>query len=542
MKFTGALILTLSIGLFVRWCLQHQQRLPQIRADGHPMEDDGNGDDQERTTTQIQQLQIKTASDGVTSSSNDVDGELFAQYLRAREVSTDHSDDHDAAKHPNATIHNDETSDQSPHTKEEATVNSKGKDSGAQPTQNKPAPAPVNTNGEGREDAPPPPPPTKQDASTPNPMMQTNAPHSSTDDETPFKASGGDEILPQVIPTQKCDLLPLANGHNTWNWRQNRIVRKHREETHICGPKILIIGAMKCGTNTLGQILQKHPRVQVNRCHGGGLYRDCNVITFQGAPTDHFWEGNDITVHRANHPDDWFRTWMQRLPWTDGVHSVAIDKSPSYANTAVWDDVANKVHELLPSAKIIMTICNPAERAYSEYHHYHDRDGPNALDWKEKFQKHGFGEAVDHFDNFTDFLFLPENSTRCQETSRDFCHEYKKVVLGNGEYDTHIQAWRQAYGHENVLVLNMEEDNTRKARRIMDHTGLPSDEYPWKQLQEESDASYKNSAYAGRSSLPEKFPESMRKLQAYFAPHNEAVAKLLNDDFPLEWNKKPSTM
>ena len=55
---------------------------------------------------------------------------------------------------------------------------------------------------------------------------------------------------------------------------------------------------MKCGTNTLGQLAAKHPRVKIDRCQAGN--EDCNPIAFQGSASPHtgIWEGNDFT-HRS---------------------------------------------------------------------------------------------------------------------------------------------------------------------------------------------------------------------------------------------------
>ena len=59
------------------------------------------------------------------------------------------------------------------------------------------------------------------------------------------------------LDDRNCDKIPLVNGHVTWDRSRHRMKRQHKQETHICGPKVLIIGAMKCGTNTIGHILAK---------------------------------------------------------------------------------------------------------------------------------------------------------------------------------------------------------------------------------------------------------------------------------------------
>jgi hypothetical protein len=80
-----------------------------------------------------------------------------------------------------------------------------------------------------------------------------------------------------------CDTLPLQEGHNFWDQTTNQSIRLHNESKRICGPKVLIVGAMKCGTNTLGHLLAKHPRVKVNSCHAPKYW----PLQVQGNHTNH---------------------------------------------------------------------------------------------------------------------------------------------------------------------------------------------------------------------------------------------------------------
>jgi Sulfotransferase domain len=333
---------------------------------------------------------------------------------------------------------------------------------------------------------------------------------------------------------QSCDLLPLTNGHNIWDDVTNSTVKVHTSETHICGPRVLIVGAMKCGTNTIGHILHKHPRVKVNECEAS-RFEDCNMTAFQGSRHGDVWEGNDYTIGRAMHPDDWMATWTERLPWTDGVSSISIDKSPSYFNTAKWTDLTRFMHELLPNSKVIVTVCNPAERAFSVFHHYMDKDTTASETWKKRFIEHGFPN-VKTFDDFADFLFLECGNS----PNKYFCSTMKKEILQYGEYAKRLQPWYESYGKDNVLVLNMNEDNVQKAQKILSLVGsstLPPEEYPWEELNDESErVAFKNSHYEGRSSAFTQYPESMAKLTQHFILHNQELAEILGEDFPLEWN------
>ncbi|KAG7362201.1 sulfotransferase family protein [Nitzschia inconspicua] len=335
------------------------------------------------------------------------------------------------------------------------------------------------------------------------------------------------------VISPSCDLFPLPYGNNFWDDAAGVSVKTHTEETHICGPRVLIVGAMKCGTNTIGHLLQKHPRIKINDCEKSGF--DCNMTTFQGSKLGDLWEGNDYTIGRARHPDDWLKTWAERLPWTDGVSSISIDKSPSYFNTAKWPDIPRSINELLPNAKVIVTVCNPAERAFSLFHHYMDKNNTSSQLWRKRFVDNGFPN-VQTFDDLTDILFFA-----CQTSSNeDFCSTLRKEILQIGEYAIRLQPWYEAYGKENVLVVDMNEDNLQKTARILDLLGpstLPPEEYPWEELDQEIEAAtFKNLHYNGRSSAFHSYHASMTRLSQHYLLHNQELAQTLGENFPLDWN------
>ena len=127
---------------------------------------------------------------------------------------------------------------------------------------------------------------------------------------------------------------------------------------------------MKCGTNTLGHLLEKHPRVAINKCPIGRTIQDketgCNDANFQGR-IDDIWEGNDASFRKNQFPDnstEWLDHWTRRLPWTDGVHNITIDKSPSYLNVLEFPNITHDIKRLLPNAKIAVSVCDPSLRLF----------------------------------------------------------------------------------------------------------------------------------------------------------------------------------
>jgi hypothetical protein len=332
-----------------------------------------------------------------------------------------------------------------------------------------------------------------------------------------------------------CDTLPLFGGSNYWSNETNTLVRIHQDRDKICGPKVVIIGKMKCGTNTVGKLLSRHPRVAVNRCETGQNF--CNMTNFQGQ--NHLdlniWEGNDFTMERViQHNPEWLHEMARRLPWTDGKHNISVHKSPSYFNTDMFPETPKLTKGLLPNAKIVVSLCNPSTRIFSEYQHYKTNNPDHIESTYKRFNLQppvNFGELVKD-------LFRDDDDSVCQN-NRPFCEKNRERWLGNkGKYLHSLQDWLNAYDQNDILVLNMDDDDNTTAKKLLAHIGhdiLPEKEYPYDEINGQ-DASYHNKHYSGRNSAYQMFPYAMEKLEAYHKDSNLALAEFLRQDFPLTWN------
>jgi hypothetical protein len=343
-----------------------------------------------------------------------------------------------------------------------------------------------------------------------------------------------------------CDLLPLQGGHNAWHTETNEAIRLHQHSSHICGPKVLIVGAMKCGTNTIGQLLAKHPRVKINTCPvartiytpNAVIDTKCNDGEFQGRQ-DEIWEGHDMSIQKIFY-SDWMINWTKRLPWTTGTHNITIDKSPSYMNVVEFPNITHDVKRLLPNAKIVVSVCNPALRLYSEYNHNMDQRSEGFLEFYR--DKEGVKVPTD-FGSFIDLLLSPPTSKVCQLSSH-FCSRNQVFYLHKGEYSTLLKEWYAAFGSDNVLVVDMSDNQKDIATKLLDlvgHDVLPPDEYPWQEVTQKSPKIDFQSAavnYTGRSSAFTDYPKQIVQLEQYFAPFNRELAQLIGRDFPLQWNQR----
>jgi hypothetical protein len=125
-------------------------------------------------------------------------------------------------------------------------------------------------------------------------------------------------------------------------------------------------------------------------------------------------------------------------------------------------------------------------------------------------------------------------------TNRIFCDELRRNLLRTGIYHDSVRQWRQVFGTENVLVLNMDESNHEKMEQLISLMGeyyLPREEYPWEKLGNVS-KSFANDQYSGRSSGLTDHYQAFQWLRGYFHRHNVALAEEINADWPLQWNLK----
>ena len=289
---------------------------------------------------------------------------------------------------------------------------------------------------------------------------------------------------------------------------------------------------VKCGTNTIGELLIRHPRMKMNACAEPRKGTSCNTYFFQVSGPEDIWEGHHLTHIRVENPD-WFTRWGAFLPSTDGHNNMTFDKSPSYLDTLIFPDVVAYAHRYVPNAKVVVTLCNPTERVYSEWNHV-QRWG-YAREHRNKFYTNNDIPAPT---NFTEFVnLLNYNHPRCSTRTR-FCYEHRRHYLWKGKYLSNLEPWLEYYGTDNVLVVHMESDARKTVQKLLDHIGpdLRPEEYPWDTLEEGDNKHFRNDNYKGRSSGYDDHPEAMKLLDQYYAPHNEELAHVLNIEWPRLWN------
>jgi Sulfotransferase domain len=168
----------------------------------------------------------------------------------------------------------------------------------------------------------------------------------------------------------------------------------HNQESCVDGalPNGLIVGPMKCGTSWLSEYLKSRSDV----CLPSGVKE-----TFY---FDQRYESKSLA---------WYLSHFTK----PAAGSRVIEIAPTYFQVA---DLPARAHQVLGEIPIIVTLRDPANRAFSLYQH---------------MRRYGF--------------------TRCT-SFRDTVEKHPEVLAGS-RYATCLQRWIETFGDSNVTVLFMED-------------------------------------------------------------------------------------
>lgn len=117
---------------------------------------------------------------------------------------------------------------------------------------------------------------------------------------------------------------------------------------------LFIIGAMKCGSSTLHDLLARHPEICMSREKEPAHFIGPEAIArLQPSRTKRWWTTEDY--HGLFHSDAATRIWGE--------------SSTFYTQLPESSGVAERIHAYNPGARLIYIVRNPFARAVSHYHH-----------------------------------------------------------------------------------------------------------------------------------------------------------------------------
>jgi hypothetical protein len=256
-------------------------------------------------------------------------------------------------------------------------------------------------------------------------------------------------------------------------------------------PDFLIIGGNRCGTAALYQYLSEHPSV------AAAFHREIHFFE------RHFRRGTGW--YRAHFP-----TALERLAVT-GLRGRPLLTGEATTYYSFHPHAARRIRALLPEARLIMLVRNPADRAYSQYHQK-VRRGYEPLAFEEALA----AEA--------ERLSGEREKMLADERYDSFAYRHFSY-LARGRYVEQLEAWTALFPRDRLLVL-ASEDLKRNPSQVLKDTlaflGLPM---------------WEPRAYGERE--PAHYPPMDRAVRArlleHFAPHNRRLGDFWGRTF--DWDR-----
>jgi hypothetical protein len=249
-------------------------------------------------------------------------------------------------------------------------------------------------------------------------------------------------------------------------------------------PDFIVVGTQKGGTTELYDQLAQHPQI---------------APSF--AKEVHFFDAN------YSKGIDWYTAFFPRLAGsgagaTEGC--ITGEASPCYL---FHPDVARRVKATLPAVKIILLLRNPADRAYSHYHH-EVRLGYETLPFEEALARETMRLMGEKARMLTDENYYSERYMHYSYQSR-------------GLYLEQVQSWFETFPQEQILLLKSEDffGNTQTIMRQV-HSFLGVKEIEVKKLNRHKSFPY-----------PKLDPDLRRRLLDYFEPYNQVLYEYVGRDF-----------
>jgi hypothetical protein len=203
-------------------------------------------------------------------------------------------------------------------------------------------------------------------------------------------------------------------------------------------PTFVVIGSAKAGTTALARYLQSHP----------------DVLWSSRLEVHYF----DASFDRST---NWYRAWfplrsqVRRHERATGRPVAVGEKSPSYLVSPGADQ---RLHALLPDARLVVALRDPVERAFSHWRMKHS-DGSEPLSFEDAVRSE------------------PERlaATGGSVAGRRRMEGMDGSYLLRGRYADHLERWLALFPQEQLFVYRSEDLAAEPARwgaQICAHIGV----------------------------------------------------------------------
>jgi hypothetical protein len=273
---------------------------------------------------------------------------------------------------------------------------------------------------------------------------------------------------------------PLVSSGAMGKARAKRLAKDRRQKIAAAQmraiegplPDFVVLGTQKGGTSYFYRLLTEHPLVR------GAAAKEL-----------HFFDNNFAEGLR------WYRRCFSEGKHVCGQRTITGEASPSY----LFDpQVPERMAQIIPEARLIALLRNPVDRAYSHYQMEVSR-GKEARSFEEATQEEemswaeGEGNTVD----------------------------VRYAYLRRGLYAEQLERFSFFANRDRLLVVKSENLFTRRLEvleRVLRFLRLA----PFESTLAPSPA--------GRATYEPMDPDTRRRLEGFFAPHNERLYDLLSTD------------
>ena len=252
-------------------------------------------------------------------------------------------------------------------------------------------------------------------------------------------------------------------------------------------PNFIIIGSSKSGTWAIHNYLLQHPDID---------YSARNIHFFEYAYS------NKISWYKSHFPTKLYKSLVESIHKRKCLMS---EHTSTYLHHPL---VPQRVKDGIPDVKLIVSLRNPIDRAYSNYHMF-VRIGT---------EKRTFEDAI--FSEIKRIEIIKENDNfQIKNPNFSNCIEFN--YLRHGTYVDKLENWLKFFRREQFCIVE-NKDLSKNPQQVLDKIFEFLNVPHFKLRQEErwNVGKYK------------KMKESTRKtLEDFFKPYNERLYKLLGQNF-----------
>lgn len=256
-------------------------------------------------------------------------------------------------------------------------------------------------------------------------------------------------------------------------------------------PDFLVIGAMRSGTSSLFKYLAQHPEIAPS------LRKEVEYFTRNFHEGERWYRQHFALAARRN------------LANARGRALLSFEATPYYL---FEPRCPNRVHDLLPEARIVAVLRDPVDRAFSDYQHM----------CRHGFEELSFAEALE-----AEPQRVEPELRRMWEDPTYFSRDHHHFsYFERGRYGSQLQRWLRYYERDRILLVESSDLYERPGDVLQQVESFLK-------VRRWVPSGFRNYSYVGTPPPRARVDEGLRReLRARYEPDDDLLARL--------WGRTPS--